>query len=445
MSAEFSCEVCLPAFHVHSALAVLSDLAPTGPEGGTVVVLPEMVISRQVGLWLPFSNGDGRGVVDCSAGNDLFLDVSLLVEPDAEISDALWGTREYPPPGAVDESGRVALDSIVLSVRFTGYAPGYAVMRFTALRPEIGSTFHRSRNVQDMFVELTVAASGVCCGWEGGTEGKRIAFLNGRRVSCGVGGPTAEFRTMDDVAATWPVLEGQQNPTAARQVGVVPPSEHLICVGRLESQGRHRDAFVIDSLRYPDPGAFRRAVSDAHTELGRHGVRGEMKLTFVEYAESALTLPNWAEYRAQLPTADGEFPRYFEYYDSTYRIESTPDGGLVGYRLNLQTGRIEEGNSKIRKVLHARETEIFTIDEIEYIELTEALRAHYLHGDGPIFAVYDTVRALHDRADEESRRLTSDEDAFIRSIRRRTYRLWEEEFARQDGGAKPSFSYRSTR
>lgn len=460
MSDAFSYEICLATDRVHSALAVLGDLAPrwpSDPEQGTVVVLPEKVISPQVGLWVPFSNGDGRAVIDCSAGNDLFLDVSLLVEPDAEVYGALWGGRENLPLGAVDESGRVALDGIVLSVRFAGYAPGYAVMRFTALRPAIGSTFPRSRNVQDMFVELTVAAGGVCCGWDGGAAGQRITFVNGRRVSCSVGEPASEFRTMADVAATWPVLEGQRKPSTARQVGTVPvpPSERMVCVARLGSEGEHRDAFVIDSLRYPEKGAFRRAVSDAHAELGRHGVRGEMKLTFVEHAESALSLPSWEEYREQLSTADihpseppvtapaGEYPKYFEYFHTTYRIESTPGGGLVGYRLNLQSGRIEEDNANIRKVLHAREDEIFTVDEDGYIELTEARRAHHMRGEGPIFAVYDTVRALHDQADRESRSLTPDENALIRSIRRRTYRLWEEEFARQDAGAKPSFQYRS--
>ncbi|HET6289119.1 MAG TPA: hypothetical protein VFG15_20525 [Amycolatopsis sp.] len=138
---------------------------------------------------------------------------------------------------------------------------------------------------------------------------------------------------------------------------------------------------------------------------------------------------------------DIEIPVYFDFYHSTYRVDTTPDGSLAGYLLNLRTGRIDEDNSRIRTVLHAREEDIEVVGEDRYVELTEARRAHHLRGDGPIFALYETIQAIHDAADQASRPLEPAEDAMIRVTRARTFRMWEQEFARRDAGEPPSFRF----
>ncbi|RZQ65026.1 hypothetical protein [Amycolatopsis suaedae] len=142
---------------------------------------------------------------------------------------------------------------------------------------------------------------------------------------------------------------------------------------------------------------------------------------------------------AQLPV-----PLYFEYYKRTYRIDRTPDGGLTGYLYNRSTGGFDRRADLIQKVLFATSNpEISRLDEDEFIDETERIRAHYLHGDGPIFALYETIDGLYDQAKSEGRRLDPEEGALVDSLRKRTFRMWEEEFARQAAGEPPSFEYRS--
>ncbi|RZQ65023.1 hypothetical protein [Amycolatopsis suaedae] len=138
------------------------------------------------------------------------------------------------------------------------------------------------------------------------------------------------------------------------------------------------------------------------------------------------------------------FPRYYEYYKKTFRIDETPDGGMVGYLHNWDTGRFDQRTDLIDKVLFATSNpEISRLDEDEFLDETERKRASYLQGDGPIFALYETINGLYAAAKSEGRRLTAEEWALVMSIRRRTFRMWDEEFARQDAGEPPSFAYRS--
>ncbi|MDT7724707.1 MAG: hypothetical protein QOI21_1283 [Actinomycetota bacterium] len=132
-------------------------------------------------------------------------------------------------------------------------------------------------------------------------------------------------------------------------------------------------------------------------------------------------------------------PSYFTYYNKTYRIDATPEGGLTGHLLDLETGEFKENNRLIDTVLFNRAGEIDAVDEAEFIDATERERARYLRGDGPIFALYDTIKGLYDQAKSEGRRVTKDELALIKSLRRKTYQLWEDELARRAAGEPPTF------
>ncbi|NEW29182.1 hypothetical protein [Nocardia cyriacigeorgica] len=140
-------------------------------------------------------------------------------------------------------------------------------------------------------------------------------------------------------------------------------------------------------------------------------------------------------------------PRFFRYFARSVRLEKTPDGRDVGIILNNRTGRFEEASIEIvEAILGARtESDISNIgSESEFIRATEQLRMHYLRGEGPIFALYETIEATFDRRHEEQRKLTPDELALITTLYKRTFKMWEDEFARQDAGQPPSFSYRTT-
>ncbi|MBF6437073.1 hypothetical protein [Nocardia cyriacigeorgica] len=140
-------------------------------------------------------------------------------------------------------------------------------------------------------------------------------------------------------------------------------------------------------------------------------------------------------------------PRFFRYFARSVRLEKTPDGRDVGIILNNRTGRFEEAPFEIvEAILGARtESDISVLrSEDDFIRATEEARRDYLRGEGPIFALYDTISAIFAQRREEQRRLTPEERALIATLYKRTFKMWEDEFARQDAGQPPSFSYRST-
>ncbi|WP_410587475.1 hypothetical protein [Amycolatopsis sp. lyj-23] len=141
-------------------------------------------------------------------------------------------------------------------------------------------------------------------------------------------------------------------------------------------------------------------------------------------------------------------PLFYKYYAQTYRIDSTPDGGLKGTILNLQTGFFEQdqdGRSHILELV--RSTTESNIDgpfkEEKFVQETEFERSHYLSGDGPIFALYDTIKGIDALVRREERRRTPQEVALIQALRKRTFKMWEDEAARIAAGEPPSFTVTS--
>jgi hypothetical protein len=136
-------------------------------------------------------------------------------------------------------------------------------------------------------------------------------------------------------------------------------------------------------------------------------------------------------------------PMFYKYYSQTYRIDSTPDGGLKGTILNLRTGFFEEDqdSSHIRELIWSTtESNIRgPFNEEKFIRETEVERNQYLTGDGPIFALYETIRGIDDVAVREGRRRTKQETALIHALQKRTFKMWEDEAARRAAGQAPTF------
>ncbi|MFG1802141.1 hypothetical protein ACGFI4_18450 [Micromonospora carbonacea] len=85
--------------------------------------------------------------------------------------------------------------------------------------------------------------------------------------------------------------------------------------------------------------------------------------------------------------------------------------------------------------------EIFTRPPEDFVQEVEAYRGYYLRGGGPIFALYETVRAIEDVAAAERRALTTEERALVQGIRRRTFVMFEEQLQREgDPGADPTIA-----
>ncbi|MFI7251038.1 hypothetical protein [Micromonospora chalcea] len=134
-------------------------------------------------------------------------------------------------------------------------------------------------------------------------------------------------------------------------------------------------------------------------------------------------------------------PKFFNYYDSPVKLVATPGGGVAGWRLSKDTGGWREANNPIDKMLFIGGDGINEISRDEFIQLTEHERGRYLRGDGPIFALYETVRAIQDTLREERRYPMPQEQALSRGVRRRTFVMFEEQLQQAgDPAADPTIA-----
>lgn len=136
-----------------------------------------------------------------------------------------------------------------------------------------------------------------------------------------------------------------------------------------------------------------------------------------------------------------ELPSYFRYYASPVKMVATSAGGVQAWRVSIDTGGWEAANDLVDEILFAVGGEIFVLTVEDFVQEVERYRARYLVGEGPIFALYETVRALTAVERRERRYLTPQERAIVHGIRRKTFVMFEEELQRRgDPGADPSLA-----
>ncbi|MEU8216105.1 hypothetical protein AB0C47_10090 [Micromonospora taraxaci] len=134
-------------------------------------------------------------------------------------------------------------------------------------------------------------------------------------------------------------------------------------------------------------------------------------------------------------------PSYYLYYQSPVKIVETPDGGARVWRVSIDTGGWHEKNEIFAEITLGVGGDVFRRTPEEFVQEVERFRAHYLEGDGPIFALYETVQAVRDVARAEDRHLTEKERALIHGIRKRTFVMFEEQLrAAGDPGADPDIA-----
>lgn len=120
-------------------------------------------------------------------------------------------------------------------------------------------------------------------------------------------------------------------------------------------------------------------------------------------------------------------PAYFSYYKSPVKMTGAPDGGIKVWRLSHDTGGWESADDLVEEILFAVGGEISSLTVDSFIQWTEHDRGRYLRGEGPVFALYETVRAIVESAQAEGRRMTTTELALVRGIRRKTFVMFEEQ------------------
>lgn len=141
------------------------------------------------------------------------------------------------------------------------------------------------------------------------------------------------------------------------------------------------------------------------------------------------------------PVRGLNLPAYYDYYETPVKFVATADGGLAAWRLDRETGGWEPANDIVDEILFAVGGDIFVRTAERFVQRTEEERGRYLQGEGPIFALYETVNAIEETARAERRPFTTQEAALIKGIRRRTFVMFEEQLQRAgDPGADPTIA-----
>ncbi|MEU0550696.1 hypothetical protein [Micromonospora sp. NPDC005979] len=136
-------------------------------------------------------------------------------------------------------------------------------------------------------------------------------------------------------------------------------------------------------------------------------------------------------------------PSYYLYHQSPVKIVKTPDGGARVWRVAIDTGGWQPKNDLFTEIVFDVGGDVFRRTPEGFVQEVERFRAHYLEGEGPVFALYETVQALRDTAKAEGRHLTPREQDLIRGIRQRTFVMFEEQLrAAGDPGADPDLAAR---
>jgi hypothetical protein len=143
-----------------------------------------------------------------------------------------------------------------------------------------------------------------------------------------------------------------------------------------------------------------------------------------------------------MATVDGvELPAYFEHYDTPVKLVATPDGGYAAWKLDRSTGGWLSAEDLVDDVIGGVGGEIYVRSAGAFVQHVERLRGRYLRGEGEIFALYETVRALEAPAVAERRPFTTEEAALVTGIRRRTFVMFEEQLQRAgDPAADPTIA-----
>ncbi|MDP9799521.1 hypothetical protein J2S43_008033 [Catenuloplanes nepalensis] len=134
-------------------------------------------------------------------------------------------------------------------------------------------------------------------------------------------------------------------------------------------------------------------------------------------------------------------PYYFSYYRFPGKMVDASNGGAAIWRISADSGGWEPRNDIADDILFGTTQDVQMLSRTEFVQEVEWVRGRYLRGDGPVFALYDTIRAVEETAEAENRRLTGRERLLVEGLRRRTYVMFETELLRQgDPAADPTLA-----
>lgn len=126
-----------------------------------------------------------------------------------------------------------------------------------------------------------------------------------------------------------------------------------------------------------------------------------------------------------------QVPMYFLFRRRPVKLLPDDQGRPTMWWLDLTTGSWVQEPDLMRQLAEAdriEEPEPLTAEQ--FVDVVEAVRTR-LTGAGDVYALYATASAIYAMAELDQRRLTPDEMALLRGLRRQTYRMFEEDLARR--------------
>ncbi|MFB4308710.1 hypothetical protein [Actinomadura sp. GTD37] len=131
------------------------------------------------------------------------------------------------------------------------------------------------------------------------------------------------------------------------------------------------------------------------------------------------------------------YPQYYAYEGRPVIFVETPDGGLAVWVLSGRTGEFVRDRSYLEKIWFGTTADIETLTRDEFIQWVEEFRGRRLRGEGPAYALYETINGIEDAARAEPRRLTPEEKALIHTLRLRVHDLFDAELRAQGRQGTP--------
>lgn len=119
-----------------------------------------------------------------------------------------------------------------------------------------------------------------------------------------------------------------------------------------------------------------------------------------------------------------DLPRYYIVGLRPVKFVDTPSGGMTVLKMNWDTGVFEYGMEYLARAMSS-DSDVDRVSEDEFIQHVESLRGRRLEGEGPIFALYQTINGIEDVAKAQERALTDTEDALIAELRRQTHAMFQ--------------------
>jgi hypothetical protein len=119
-----------------------------------------------------------------------------------------------------------------------------------------------------------------------------------------------------------------------------------------------------------------------------------------------------------------ETPQYYIVGLRPVKFVRAPNGELALLKMNWETGVFEYGMEYLARALSS-DSDVDHVDEDDFIQHVESLRSRDLRGDGPLFALYQTINAIEDIAKAQGRQLTDEESQLRNELRRQTYAMFQ--------------------